>query len=159
MGLLLRPNPAAVVLQAIAIELDGTAKVNVVSGTVRVYGLATGVDVNILPPSPLARVGATSTWRLPWTPASLPEGRYVAEYTLTDSGGLTTVLVEDIAVHDLAQQADLAIVKAVETGRWQILNNTMVFYDTNGTTPLLTFDLLDLAGLPTMDAVYQRVPA
>ena len=38
-------------------------------------------------------------------------------------------------------QGDVAIIKAIETGRWKILSDQMIFYDTDGTTPLLTFDL------------------
>ena len=157
MSVLLRPNPAQVMLQAVAIALDGTPNLTVVSGTVRVYTLATGVEVDVLATTPLARVGSSSTWRLAWTPASLAVGQYVAEYRLVDSAGRVSLTIEDVDVHDLALQADLAVVRAVETGRWQIVNNQMRFYDTTNTL-ILTFDLLDLAGLPTMDAVYQRVP-
>lgn len=42
-------------------------------------------------------------------------------------------------------QGDVAIIKAIETGRWKIDKSgsphQMIFYDTDGTTPLLTCNL------------------
>lgn len=55
--------------------------------------------------------------------------------------------------------ADVTTIKKVETGRWKITGNQMIFYDTDGTTPILTFDLLDDSGLPAMENVYERDPA
>jgi hypothetical protein len=89
----------------------------------------------------------------------LAVGQYVAEYRLTDILGQTCVVQEDVAVHDLALQADLALVRKVETGRWKIVANTMVFYEDDGITPLLVFNLKNEAGLPAMDEVFERVPA
>lgn len=50
------------------------------------------------------------------------------------------------------------IIKKVETGRWRIVGTQMIFYNTDGTTPLLTFNLKDIAGLPTNENVFERVP-
>jgi len=49
------------------------------------------------------------------------------------------------------------IVRQVESGRWKIVSNQMIFYADNGTTPLLTFNLFDDAGNPTMVDVMERV--
>lgn len=68
----------------------------------------------------------------------------------TTAGSAAKILVD--------MQDALETVKQVETGRWQIVNNQMLFYDTNGTV-ILTFDLLDESGNPTMRQVYERVPA
>jgi hypothetical protein len=46
----------------------------------------------------------------------------------------------------------------VETGRWKILNNQMVFYDDDTTTPLLTFNLKDSSGNPTEENPTERTP-
>jgi hypothetical protein len=35
----------------------------------------------------------------------------------------------------------------------------MIFFGPDETTPILTFDLKDQAGLPTMENVFERVPA
>jgi hypothetical protein len=52
---------------------------------------------------------------------------------------------------------DVELVRKIERGRWKIENNQMIFYDTNGTTPLLTFNLFDQVGTPTMEDVFERV--
>jgi len=53
--------------------------------------------------------------------------------------------------------ADVTTLKKIESGSWRILNNQMIFYDTNGTTPLFTFDLFDENGNPTSTNVFRRV--
>ena len=47
-----------------------------------------------------------------------------------------------------------------ERGRWKIdrLTNQMTIYDTDGITPLFTFNLTDNNGDPNSDAVYERTP-
>lgn len=56
--------------------------------------------------------------------------------------------------------SQIAMLYKIETGRWKIIANQMIFYDTDGTTPLLTFDLKDSAGAPTMVAedIVERTP-
>lgn len=55
--------------------------------------------------------------------------------------------------------ADLLVVKKIETGRWKIFNNQMVFYDDDEVTPLFTFNLLNAAGDPTSVDVMERIEA
>lgn len=50
------------------------------------------------------------------------------------------------------------IIKKIETGRWKIVDNQMIFYNNDGVTPLLTFNLFDLNGIPTNTNVMERVP-
>jgi len=157
--ILLRPDPSAVTLQILAVGLDGAPKMDVVSGSVRVYQVTGAGEVEALPVTALAHVAGTSTWRLLWEPASLGVGQYVVEYQLVDILGQECVVQEDIAVHDLALQADLSLVRQVETGRWKIVANQMIFYENDGVTPLLVFNLRNEAGLPAMDEVFERVPA
>lgn len=49
----------------------------------------------------------------------------------------------------------------VNTGRWKINTalNTMTFYDTDGVSVLLVFDLKDSGGLPSSTNVFERDPA
>jgi hypothetical protein len=54
---------------------------------------------------------------------------------------------------------DAEVLRKIETGRWQIVGNQMIFYDTNGVDELLVFDLTDQHGSPTMENVFQRRPA
>ncbi len=58
------------------------------------------------------------------------------------------------ALNTLATQSNKML-----TGRWKIVSNQMIFYDDDGTTPLLTFDLKDLSGVASMTNVFERVLA
>jgi len=155
-----RPNPTQVVLQAVVGNENGTPKTALASADVRVYHLNAGVEVNNLGATPLVQVGMTSTWRYVWAPGSLPVGHYYAEYTLVDTDSAEFVDVEDIVVQDFALQVDLALVKQIEQGRWKIDDtlDQMIFYDETGTTPILTFNLKDINGLPSNVNIFERDP-
>ena len=55
-------------------------------------------------------------------------------------------------------ESDLAFIKQIEQGRWKIANNQMIFYDTDGTTPIRTFNLKGKSGEATETNVYERIP-
>ncbi len=156
-------NQSSVLLQIVAIDDSGAQKTNVSSGSVVVYRMVSGAKVEFMPSASLVQEGTTNIWKLIWNPASLPVGEYVAEYTIEDDDGIVSGVAEDIIVRDIATQSslsligsDMEIVKKVETGRWRILGNQMIFYDTDGATPILTFDLLDESGSPTNENVFER---
>ena len=159
------PNPSIVPLQVTAQNLDGTPKFDIVSGMVRVYYLQAGpVEVDALAPTALSVAG--SVCRYLWSPASLGDRQYVVEFSLVDADGLTCVTSEDLIVKDIATQssltlvqADMILVRQVETGHWKIEFNQMVFYADDGITPLLRFNLYDPSGAPAMDNVSERIPA
>ena len=165
-------NQPEVTLQVFALNPDGTEKLDVSSGSVRVYYMSGGSEATVLASQAVLQVGATSVWRYTWNPVSLPAGEYVAEYTVVDVNGNVAVVGEDVVVRDIATQAvlldvqssvillqaDLEMVRRVETGRWKIEANQMVFFADDGVTPLLTFDLKDDAGLPSMTSVFERIP-
>jgi len=159
------PDPSQVLLQVVARDLHGDVKSNISAATVRVYHIVASVETEVLSAIGLTQVGVSSTWRYLWEPASLPIGHYVIEYTLIDTGGVTWIGTEDLIVNDFAQEAtlvalglDLAIIKKIETGRWKMVGNQMIFYDDDNVTPLFTFNLFDLVGNPSMDSVFERVP-
>jgi hypothetical protein len=161
--ILIDRNAASVLLQAYALQPDGQPKLDVVSGSVRVYHLAGGVEVVDLSGTALLHPH-TNVWRYAWTPVALPVAEYVAEFVLTDGDGVTTRFGEDVIVKDYAQQstlllvgADVALIRSVETGHWKIVANQMIFYD-EGDVEILRFDLRNDAGLPAMDNVFERVP-
>ena len=163
--MLLLPNPSQVVLQIYALNPDGTQKTDVVSGTVRVFHIVAGSEVDDLVATALVQVGGTNKWRYVWAPGSLAAGEYTAEYIIQDSGARTGRYSEGVIVKDIAEQstlvlvqADVEIIKKVETGRWRIVSNQMIFYDDDEVTPILTFDLKDQAGLPSMTDVFERDP-
>ena len=49
-------------------------------------------------------------------------------------------------------------IRKIETGRWKVVNNQMIFYDSDGLTPLYTFNLFDASGNPTVTSPAERVP-
>jgi len=155
-----RPDPAQVVLQAYAQNLDGSPKTSLASASVRVYRVnAAGAEVEELASTALIQVGSTNAWRYLWEPASLAVSQYHAEFLLVDNDGLSFVDTEDMVVQDFALQVDVALIREVETGRWKIdqVTDQMTFYD-NTDTPILTFDLKDIDGLPNHINIFERKP-
>ena len=55
-------------------------------------------------------------------------------------------------------ETDLAYIKQIEQGRWKIVDYQMIFYDTDGVTPIRTFDLKNSSGQATEIDVYERIP-
>jgi len=151
-------SPSQVVLQIQAQNLDGTPKTALASAAVRVYHMVGGTETVDLVSTPLVQVGSTSTWRYVWTPTALPVGHYFAEYALVDLDGASFVAAEDIDIRDIAKQVDLAFIKQIEQGRWRIVNEQMIFYAADDTTPILTFDLKDINGLPSNVSIFERDP-
>jgi hypothetical protein len=144
-----RPNPSQVVLQAITKNVDGTPKTSLNSAQVRVYHVnAAGAEVEDLALTTLVQVGASNTWRYRWEPSTLDVGHYFAEYALEDTDGVSFVDTEDVVVQDFALQVDVEFVKQMGAGKWEIVNNQMVFYDTAG-GEILRFNLFDINDLPT----------
>jgi len=54
---------------------------------------------------------------------------------------------------------DLTYLRQYETGRWKIVNRQMLFYDSDGTTVIATYNLLDENGNATDSLPSERVPA
>jgi hypothetical protein len=55
--------------------------------------------------------------------------------------------------------ADIATIKQIETGRWKIVNNQFIIYDSDNTSTLYAFDLKDSSGDPTETDPVERYPA
>ena len=79
------------------------------------------------------------------------EPSYNVSVTIAQSTSAVISEVTDI-------RTDLAFIKQIEQGRWKIINNQMIFYDTDGVTPIRTFDLKDKGGQPTMIDAFERIP-
>jgi len=75
---------------------------------------------------------------------------YITVDRAVDSSGAVSN-IEDV-------RTDLAFIKQIEQGRWKILDNQMIFYDTDGETPIRTFDLKDKAGNAANESIYERIP-
>ena len=151
-------NQPVVVLGIFALTPNGSIKTNVVSGTVRVYSVAAGgTETEVLASTALTEVSG-GKWRHVWSPATLPVGQYIAEYQLIDTDTIQTRVAEDLVVRDIANQSDVAIIKAIQTGRWRIYLNQLFLYDTDGTTVTHIFNLKDSDGNPATNNVTERVP-
>jgi hypothetical protein len=149
-------NPTELCLETLAIGLDGAPKTNVVSGGVRVYHTVGG-EAEDLALTPLWRVGSTSTWRFLWHPTSLAIGRYVAEFSLTDSDGVVAIGSEDIIIQT-DTSVDVSLIRKCETNRLRLDEGTMqmVLYDDDGVTPILYFNCFDRNGNPNVEEVFDR---
>lgn len=156
-------NQTELFLEAIALGTNGSLKSNVDTASVVVYMIDAGAKTEVLASTAMTNTG--SIWSYVWEPASLPVGEYIAEYTLEDDDGIVTTVAEGIAVRDIATQSlvteiqgSVDTIKGIESGRWKIENNQMLFYATDGVTPILTFNLFDADGNPTMTDLFERVP-
>lgn len=50
----------------------------------------------------------------------------------------------------------ISLMRDLTEGRWRIIGNQMLFYKSDNSTLVATFNLFDSAGNPTMDAVFER---
>jgi len=80
------------------------------------------------------------------------------KYQVFVDGGVTLQNIERYHYGMIDEANDIELISKVEKGRWRILNNQMIFYDDDDTTPLLTFDLKDSGGAPTETEPYERDP-
>jgi hypothetical protein len=164
---LYRPNPSQVTLYTTAHNIDGTPKTSLASAKVRVYHMDGATETEDLALTNLVQVGTTNTWRYVWLSPGLGIGVYQTEYQLVDNDGAEGVDVDTFVVMDVAQEttlvaaaADITLIKKVETGRWKIdeVTDVMTFYDDDGVTPLLEFNLKDIGGIPSHINIFERDP-
>ena len=80
--------------------------------------------------------------------------RMIADIAVT---GPTAYGSESVCVSELA--SNTSSVKKIQSGRWKIVSNQMIIYDSDNETPLLTFDLKDSSGQPAESNIIERVPA
>jgi len=52
----------------------------------------------------------------------------------------------------------IALIIKIESGRWRIINNQLIFYDEDRISKLFVFDLFDKDGNPSATTVYERRP-
>jgi len=85
--------------------------------------------------------------------------------------GTLSEIMEEIAIKTVNLPADPAtqttvntiaatveLVLKIQKNRWKIQNNQMIIYDDNGSDPIVTLNLKNAAGMPSMTDVYERVP-
>jgi len=52
--------------------------------------------------------------------------------------------------------ADLSLIRDIEAGKWEIINNQMVFYKQDNVTEVARFNLFDASGTPSETNLYSR---
>lgn len=151
-------NQSQIVFEVSVSSPDGTPKTNVNSSTVRVYQIQSGSEVDILASTSLSQVGSSNVYRYIWEPTTLAIGEYFVEYYFSDLDSKEIRTVEDLIVLNTPTAEDFATILAVETGKWEIVNNQMIFYEEDDETELLRFNLFDADGNPTSTSAMKRVP-
>ena len=151
-------NQSQVILQVSVSDIDGLVKDGITTSNVRVYEISSGVEVDVLSSQDLSQVGTSNIYRYIWSPGSLSIGEYFIEYDFEDSDGNVAKNSDEFIVLNVPTFDEFDAVRKIQTGRWKILNNQMIFYDDDATTPILTFDLFNSSGEPASDNVFERNP-
>jgi hypothetical protein len=156
-------NPTQVILPILALTQTGEANGTITSGTVRVFQVTAGAEVNVLAATALVNI-AGSRWAYAWAPTSLAAGQYIVEYALTD-GAANYLSQDDLVVLDIATatamtaaQTDITYTRNIVSGGRAQGNNQMIIYGPDGVTPLRTFNTFNAAGLPANTDIVRTVP-
>ena len=156
-------NTSQIILEIILENFDGSLKNNITSAKTRVYYILSTTEVNILSSIDLVNI-STGKYRYIWNPDNISTGSYIIEYTIVDEDSISAIFLEDLIINDISDistiKNNVDIIRKIETGRWKIdtNNNTMIFYNDDGTTPFLTFDLKNANGVSSNIDVFERVP-
>jgi hypothetical protein len=144
---------AIIPFELITIDLFGQIKTNIVSVKVRVFHRESGgTEVDDLVETDMS--GSAGKYYYEWA-SDLDAGTYVVEYRITDEGSEEYYQREDLAVGYL--EDDLTFIKDIESGKWEIVGNSMIFYKQDGISELMRFNLFDSAGKPSMTEVFKRI--
>jgi len=140
-------------LDALSDQLDGVQadlddpnqyKADVSALALETTALAIRAKTDNLPPDPTSETNATTN-----------KTDIIAEVDANETK------IDAIQTDLTATATDITLIKKIETGRWKVddVTNTMTFYDpVDDVTPILVFDLKDLAGLPSAVNIFERVP-
>lgn len=63
----------------------------------------------------------------------------------------------NVEANDPSVARNVSFIRDMTGGRWQIESNMMKFYAEDNVTLVAEFELFDDAGVPTMDAVFERL--
>lgn len=105
-----------------------------------------GLDVNAVAAAVWALMGGSGRTTLASLELAVDEATDAAAGVQVVDGKVDTL------------QTDMTLLTKMESGRWKIVANQMIFYDDDGVTPLRTFNLKDQSGAPSMSSVFERVP-
>lgn len=92
-------NQDPIVLYILAQNYDGSIKDNVVSGTVRVYFIDSGVKNDLLGITSLIEI-SNGEWIYEWSPISINVGQYIIEYNLLGEVGENVTVLDNLVITD-----------------------------------------------------------
>jgi hypothetical protein len=152
-------NQETILLWILVQNYDGTPKIDVLSGNVRVYYIDSGVENDILPLTSLSEF-SIGKWIYEWSPITLSIGQYLIEFTLIDNSGFSITILENLTIVDVNDkgQIDFQYVAAdkgteIELGIWgenkgEVIKDldsiALQIYDVNG-------NLINDAGIVVSD--------
>lgn len=151
-------NPASVVLAKLALTSTGAADTSITSGTVRVFQVVSGSEVDVLVAIALANIAGTR-WAYTWEPTTLAAGQYFVEFVLAD-GSSNYLSQEDLLVLDVPTAASVSDVEAAVLSDQNLdsVNNQLVLVDSSDhTTEIARFNTFDADGAAAVQDVTQRV--
>lgn len=70
--------------------------------------------------------------------------------------GAELYILNDREVSQATLLEYVELIKKIEEGNWQLVGNQWILFDSNGTTPLITFNTLDQNGNPSMVNIFKR---
>jgi len=70
--------------------------------------------------------------------------------------GATIFILNDIEVSQATLLQYMEILKKIEEGNWELVGNKWIYYDTNGSTVLMEFNVKDSVGNPSMTSIFKR---
>lgn len=123
--------------------------------TIRIRELAT--NTLVVTDAAMTEVGdgAYSYEFTAYDPAVDYSFRSDAGATLVSRYGFNSTEEDDSAV--INQMAtDITFIRNAESGKWEIVDNQMIFYTPDGLTEIMRFNLFNEAGDPSMVSVYKR---
>jgi hypothetical protein len=152
-------NQETILLWILAQNYDGTLKSDILSGTVKVYSIDSGVQNNILNPIALSEI-SIGKWIYEWSPIALTIGQYLIEFILIDNSGFSITILDNLTIVDVndKEQIDFQYVASdkgteIELGIWGENNGEVIkdldsialqIYDVNG-------NLVNDAGITVSD--------
>lgn len=77
----------------------------------------------------------------------------------TDITAIKAVVDAIQAKTDTIVWADVTFIRAIQEGNWTIENNQMIFYETDGSTVVATYNLFNAFDNPAMEKIYKREKA
>ena len=119
-------------------------------------GLSPTVDVWTIPGSQVVIAQAMT---------EIAGGFYTYDFTTYDededyvirADGTATLTGAERYVYSTNETAGVSKILQIEKGKWEIKGNQMIFYDSDGATPIYTFNLQTKSGSPTEKDVYKRI--